>query len=128
MARSIEQKRKLRNSRKKRKRFQNTIARRKGKLEAEVLKQVQATVYAIRKDFEQQKRIASKYYNKWKKCVLEMSLKKVQTSKVRLGAGEGGIGCTIKVSLGHEECQFYYNLQIISDFKTPWLMVILVMN
>ena len=59
MARSIEQKRKLRNSRKKRKRFQNTIARRKGKLEAEVLKQVQATVYAIRKDVEQKKRIAS---------------------------------------------------------------------
>jgi hypothetical protein len=55
---------------------------------------VQATVYAIRKDFEKQKRITSKYYNKWKKCVLEMSLKKVQTSKVRLGAGEGGIEWT----------------------------------
>jgi hypothetical protein len=60
MAHSIEQKRKLRNSRKKRKRSENAIARRKGKLEAEVLKQVQATVYAIRKDFEQQKRITGK--------------------------------------------------------------------
>ena len=99
MAHSIEQKRKLRNCRKKRKRSQNAIARRKGKLEAEVLKQVQATVYAIRKDFEQQKRIASKYYSKWKKCVLEMSFKKVPTSKVRLGAGEGGIGWT-KLALG----------------------------
>jgi hypothetical protein len=98
MAHSIEQKRKLRNSGKKRKRSQHAIARRKVKLEAEVLKRVQATVYAIRKDFEQQKQIASKYYNKWK-CVLEMSLKKVQTSKVRLGAGEGGIGWTKKLAL-----------------------------
>ena len=78
MVNSVRQKRKLRNARKKRKRTERAFVRYKVR-EVEVQERVHATVQMIRKDFEQQKRIASKYYEKWKLCML--NLKKVKKNK-----------------------------------------------
>ena len=84
MGRSVEQKRKARNLRKKRKRAE----RYKSKREEKVQTRVEAIVRVIRKDFDQQKRIASKYYNKWKQCMLDIKInknfKKSESSKVNL--------------------------------------------
>ena len=82
MGRSVEQKRKARKLRKKRKRAE----RYKSKREEKVQTRVEAIVRVIRKDFDQQKRIASKYYNKWKQCMLDINnnFKKSESSKVNL--------------------------------------------
>jgi hypothetical protein len=80
MGRSVEQKRKSRNLRKKRKRAE----RYKSKREEDVQTRVEAIVRVIRKDFDKQKRIASKYYNKWKQCMLDANnnFKKSESPKV----------------------------------------------
>ena len=69
MTHSTELKRELRNARKKRKRSERSLQRKKGRFEAEVQKEVDSAVKLIRRDFEEQKRIALKFYNKWKQCV-----------------------------------------------------------
>ena len=80
MGRSVEQK-KSRNLRKKRKRAE----RYKSKRETEVQNRIETTVRGIRQDFEQQKRIACKYYNKWKQCMREVNntIKKSESLKVQ---------------------------------------------
>ena len=106
MGRSVEQKRKSRNLRKKRKRAE----RYKSKREEKVQTRVEAIVRVIRKDFDQQKRIASKYYNKWKQCVLDANnnFKKSESPKVNQLYNNLSPVYTSKFYLTNFICQRYF--------------------
>ena len=67
MAPTLEQKRKMRIARKKRKKLMR-MEERKAKQRAVNVKEIEATVAATREEASRERQLASKYYRMWKKC------------------------------------------------------------